>query len=121
MSPADKAVSAVAVTPDGTQAVSASYDGTLKVWNLASGQEERTLRGHSLGVSAVVGTSDGRRAVSVSYDSTLKVWDLRSGQAIATFSAESPLDDCDVAPDGQTFVAAGQSGRVHFLRLEAAD
>ena len=38
---------AVAVTPDGQRAVSASWDKTLKVWELASGRELRTLAGHS--------------------------------------------------------------------------
>jgi len=35
------------VTPDGQRAVSASDDRTLKVWDLASGRELRTLSGHS--------------------------------------------------------------------------
>ncbi|MFQ6030733.1 MAG: WD40 repeat domain-containing protein, partial [Dehalococcoidia bacterium] len=37
----------VAVSPDGRQVVSASRDGTLKVWDLATGREQRTLTGHS--------------------------------------------------------------------------
>ena len=40
-------VSGVAVTPDGKRAVSASWDKTLKVWDLDSGRELRTLEGHS--------------------------------------------------------------------------
>ena len=43
-----------------------------------------------------------------------------SGKVIATFSAEGTLRACAIAPDGETFVAAGASGRVHFLRLEGA-
>jgi hypothetical protein len=58
-------VNAVAVTPDGRRAVSASEDNTLKVWDLESGQELRTLEGHSDPVNAVVVTPDGRRAVSL--------------------------------------------------------
>ncbi len=41
-------VNAVALTTDGRLAVSASEDGTLKVWDLDTGQELRTLTGHSL-------------------------------------------------------------------------
>ena len=44
---------AVAVTPDSRLAVSASRDGTLKVWDLAMGHERRTLTGHAGGVIAV--------------------------------------------------------------------
>jgi WD40 repeat protein/transcriptional regulator with XRE-family HTH domain len=73
-------VSAVAVTPDGRAAVSASADYTLKVWDLASGQQRLTFAGHRSGVTAVAVTPDGQAAVSASLDYTLKVWDLASGQ-----------------------------------------
>ena len=69
-------VTAVAVTPDGQIAVSASADKTLKMWDLDSGRELRTLRGHAVAVTAVAVTPDGQRALSASGDSTLKVWDL---------------------------------------------
>ena len=59
-------VDAVAVTPDGQRAVSASGDNTLKVWDLASGRELRTLTGHTDSVRAVAVTPDGQRAVSAS-------------------------------------------------------
>ena len=39
----------VAITPDGRRAVSASWDNTLRVWDLESGQSVRTLEGHSSG------------------------------------------------------------------------
>jgi WD40 repeat protein len=42
-------VSAVAVTPDGRRAVSASKDPTLKVWDLETGCELHTLAGHNSG------------------------------------------------------------------------
>ena len=81
-------VSGVAVTPDGKQAVSASRDNTLKVWDLESGRALRTLEGHSDSVTGVVVTSDGKRAVSASWG-TLKVWDLESGRELRTLEGHS--------------------------------
>jgi WD40 repeat protein len=109
----------VAITPDGQQGISASDDQTLKVWDLHSGQELRTLHGHSHWVSAVAITPDGQQVVSASVDQTLKVWGLQSGQLLATFSAEAPILACAVAPDGVTMVAGDSTGKVHFLRFEA--
>jgi WD40 repeat protein len=111
-------VRAVAITPDGQQVVSASYDNTLKVWDLHSGAERLTLTGHSNSVRAVAITPNGKQVVSASSDNTLKVWDLESGTEIASFSGDGALYCCAVAPDGVTIVAGEASGRVHFLRLE---
>ena len=47
----------MAVTADGQRAVSASYDHTLKVWDLASGAELHTLSGHTDGVTRRGGDS----------------------------------------------------------------
>lgn len=69
--------------------MSASWDETLKVWNLKSGRERRTLEGHSGWVNGVALTLDGR-AVSASGDKTLKVWDLDAGLLIATFTCDAP-------------------------------
>jgi WD40 repeat protein len=44
-------VRAVAVSPDGRRAVTASNEGTLKVWELESGRELLALSGHARGVT----------------------------------------------------------------------
>ena len=54
--------------------VSAGHDGAVKVWDLESGDEERTLEGHADWVKCVAVTPDGRRAISALDNSTLKVW-----------------------------------------------
>jgi WD40 repeat protein len=64
-------------------------DGTLRLWDLESGQTIRTLEGHTSDVSAVAVTPDGRRAVSSSYGGKLRLWDLESGENIATFTGDS--------------------------------
>ncbi|MEH2331060.1 WD40 repeat domain-containing protein, partial [Nostoc sp.] len=69
-------VTAVALTPDGKKVISASYDKTLKLWNLETGKDERTFKGHSQRVTAVALTPDGKKVISASYDYTLKLWNL---------------------------------------------
>ena len=76
----------VAVSADGRLAVSASDDKTLKVWDVDSGRELRTLKGHSAEVQGVAMTADGRLAVSGSRDNTLKVWDLNKGSELSSVS-----------------------------------
>ena len=111
-------VNAVALTPDGKKVISASSDNTLKLWNLETGEDERTFKGHSASVTAVALTPDGKKVISASWDNTLKLWNLETGKEIATFTGEAPFYCCAVAADGVTIVAGEFSGRVHFLRLE---
>jgi WD40 repeat protein len=66
-------------------------------------------------------TPDGCRAVSGSDDRTLRLWDLETGKEIATFTGESGMKSCAIAPDGRMIVAGEISGRVHFLCLVEAN
>ena len=83
-------VNAIAVTPNGQIAITASGDRSLKVkvpsadsalrvWNLGWGSQMHALIGHKDGVTDVKITPDGEKAVSASRDHTLKVWDIRRG------------------------------------------
>jgi WD40 repeat protein len=54
-------------------------------------------------------------------DRTLRLWDLESGKEIATFTGESGMNSCAIAPDGQTIIAGDALSRVHFVRLVEAD
>jgi WD40 repeat protein len=113
---------AVAVTPDGQSAITASADRTLRVWDLRRGQIVQTLElPNGRRMTAISFMPDERRVVSASYDQTLRVWDLQRGKEVAIFTAEAPILACTVAPDTPRITAIDESGRVHFLRLVEAD
>ncbi|MEM1394016.1 MAG: WD40 repeat domain-containing protein, partial [Cyanobacteria bacterium P01_H01_bin.150] len=59
-------VNAVAIAPNGKQAISASADKTLKLWNLQTGEIEHTFTGHSSRINAVAIASNGKQAISAS-------------------------------------------------------
>ncbi|MBD2737435.1 hypothetical protein H6H03_26725, partial [Nostoc paludosum FACHB-159] len=95
-------VNAVAVTPNGQQVISASWDKTLKVWNLATGEELFTLKGHSDSVNAVAVTPNGQQVISASWDKTLKVWNLATGEELFTLKGHSySVNAVAVTPNGQ--------------------
>ena len=74
-------------------AVTGGVDGTVRVWDLASGRPRgEPLTGHTGPVSAVaVGEVDGRAvAVTGSDDGTVRVWDLASGRPRASPSPATP-------------------------------
>jgi WD40 repeat protein len=113
-------VSAVVVTGDG-RVVSASGDGTLRVWDLDSGACTATLRGHTGEVLAVAVTGDGR-ALSASHDGTLRVWCLHSGRCLAVFPWDYSFTAIAVTPHPPYTAVAGDSrGNVLFFRIENVD
>jgi tricorn protease-like protein len=105
----------VAVTPDGKRAVSASWDKTLKVWDLETGRAERTLEAHSGCVYGVAVTADGKRAISASSHATLKVWDLETGWALRTLEGHTAsVYGVAVTLDGKQAVSASAD---HTLKV----
>ena len=100
-------------SPDGQHIVSASWDNTLRIWDVALGETIRTLEG----VNAVA-VLDETRVVSASDDHTLRVWDVSSGETMAVFALEAPLQAVAVTADGRTVIAGDFAGGVHFLDLD---
>ncbi|MCC6553117.1 MAG: hypothetical protein IT372_08865, partial [Polyangiaceae bacterium] len=82
------AINSVAYFPDGQRAATASDDGTVRVWDLESG-EARVLSGHQDEVWSVAVSPDGARLATGSKDHTARLWDVATGKdaVIATHRA----------------------------------
>ena len=100
-------VETVGLHSDGRRAVSASWDGTLRVWELETGACLHVLAGHTSMVNAVALHPDGRRAVSASADSTLRVWDLETGASLLVLAGHTGgVNALALHPDGRRVVSA---------------
>ncbi|KZO95838.1 WD40 repeat-like protein [Calocera viscosa TUFC12733] len=67
--------------------ITGSYDRTARVWNLETGKEIRTLRGHSRAIRAL--QFDEAKLITGSMDHTLRVWNWRNGQCVRTLEGHT--------------------------------
>uniref|UniRef100_A0A8C5EMM7 Small ribosomal subunit protein RACK1 n=1 Tax=Gouania willdenowi TaxID=441366 RepID=A0A8C5EMM7_GOUWI len=67
-------VSDVVISSDGQFALSGSWDGTLRLWDLSNGTTTRRFVGHTKDVLSVAFSADNRQIVSGSRDRTIKLW-----------------------------------------------
>ncbi len=104
-----------AFSPDGARIVTASSDGTARVWDSTSGIEIATLEGHEGPVNSASFSPDARRVVTASSDGTARVWDARSGREIATLSGHQKwVTNAGFSPDGTHLVTNAQDDTVRF-------
>lgn len=90
---------------------SASYDGTVRLWNAVTGRCVRVLTGHSDWVWSVAFSPDGRLLASGSSDATVKLWDVKTGRCGQTLLGHwQPIRAVAFSPNGRT-LASGSGDR----------
>ena len=101
------AAASVAMAPDGSWLASGSRDGTVRIWDVATGRQRATLKGHSSWVSAVAVAPDGSWLASGGSDGTVRIWDAATGQERTILTGHTgTVVAVAVAPDGSWLAAA---------------
>jgi hypothetical protein len=120
----------VQFTPDSRTLVTTDLQGVIRLWEVATGKERLTLKGHlSGGIGALTLSADGRMLVSGGYDSQGFVWDLTGRMADGQWrSVRHPpeklraawqalaADDAKAAYAAMWQLAADPEGSTAFLR-----
>ena len=99
-------VRSLAFSFDGKTLAGGCGDGTIKLWDLATAREIRTLNGHSAWIPAMAFSSDGKMLASASADDTARLWDVATGQGTTLHGHLNEVWAIAIAPDGGT-VATG--------------
>lgn len=99
----------LAFTGTGDRLAYGSPAGMIRILDFATGQELRTLRGHTGGVYAIAFSPDGKSLVSGANDNTARVWDLTTGKELRVLRGHTgAVWTVAFASDGKT-VASGSS------------
>jgi hypothetical protein len=94
-------VSSVAFSLDGRWLASGSWDKIVKIWEVATGREVRTLAGHTDLISGLAFSPDGRWLASSSYDGSTGIWNAENGMRAALLIATREGSDwLVITPEG---------------------
>jgi WD40 repeat protein len=104
----DDVVACVAFSADGKRLASASFDRSVRIWDLATNKQTLSLTGHSDFVYSVAFSPDGQYLGSASKDRSVKWVEAATGKSKFTFSdRDQDVLTLAVSPDGQNVVASG--------------
>lgn len=114
-------VNAVGFLPDGMRALSCGNDNTLRLWNLADGQEIRRLTGHVSWIMGLAVSADGRQALSASADKSLRAWDLANGGEVRKLEDHATwINAVAISANGRRGLSGGEDRRVQLWDVENA-
>lgn len=103
--------------PAGTLIASAGMDNSVKLWDVMTGRELRSLQGHEKEAKLLAFRPDGLRLASGA-DKSVKIWEVESGKLLHDFKFAAVLRGLDFSPDGKSLaVAEGQ--KIRLWDLEA--
>ena len=102
-------VHSVGFSPDGRRVASGSWDKTVRIWNIDTGQKLKKLVGHTDVVESVAFSPDGRRVVSGSWDQTVRVWNTDTGELLKILAGHTRMvHSVAFSPDDQ-YIASGSA------------
>ena len=104
-------VESVSASPDGLHILTASSDGTVRVWDAQTGSAIHIFEGPEKGVLSASYSPDGRRIAAASEDGAVRVYDSNTGRQLGLLEGHAGrVLSASFSPDGQQIVTASGDG-----------
>ncbi|MBI3267862.1 MAG: pentapeptide repeat-containing protein [Planctomycetes bacterium] len=110
--------SAVRFSPNGMFLASGHENGTVRLWDVATGSELRVLRGHRNWVTSVAFGGDGRTLASGSDDRTVRLWEVATGKEVRVLKGHvGGVRSVAFDKDGRTLASGGADNAVRLWEI----
>jgi len=113
----DDDINAVDISPDGTLAVTASLDGSIKLWDIENQTLVREYAGHEGSVNTVVFHPFGTIFASGGDDQMVRFWDVSSGDMLDAFEDPDFVTHIAFNPAGTQIAYGTDIGAVLVLDI----
>jgi WD40 repeat protein len=114
-----QAAKPILITPDGAGLVAGLQDGTVRVWDLASGVEIRKIVLDEAANSIAL-SPDGDWLITAS-ENKARVWNMHTGQKMAHLAHQGEVTSAEMSMDGNLVVTTSADGRAHMWLWKFAD
>jgi WD40 repeat protein/uncharacterized caspase-like protein len=98
-------------SPDGKKILTASWDGTTKIWDGLTGKLLVDLVGHRSSITSANFSPDGKRVVTASRDSTSILWDATTGKVLGNMANHTQIvNSANFSLDGKKILTTSWDG-----------
>jgi WD40 repeat protein len=107
-----------AFSPDGRTIACSADERQIKLWDVATLRELKTLKGHRARVGGALWSPDGRQLASRSEDGTARLWDVKTGELLLTLTGHTHfVSGLAFSPDGNTLATSGRQMGDNTIRF----
>jgi WD40 repeat protein/mono/diheme cytochrome c family protein len=107
----DGAASQIAFSPDGTRALIAGGDRSVRFYDVEGRRDLKRFVGHTASVWSVAFSPDGKFAISGGMDNTARVWDITTGLEVRKYTGhDSLVSAVAFNPNGRWGISGGFDG-----------
>ncbi len=115
-------VFAVAFSSDNTLLATGDSNGMIRLWEVTSGKELLSCKGHTSWVRSVAFSHDGQILASSGNDRTVKLWNIHTGECLKTLQGHTDtIWSVAFSPKSQTLASGGDDGTINLWDIQSGE